>query len=407
MESVALPRLLPFHGFATRRQSSNSKGLVTQFQVPKDQMYHSHCKSFLDKPIMAHHPRFFHSAIDLRYSVKSRFQQRQFRKSYIHATLNHASGNEPKVVHLKGFWGSVWNKLNILSRYCRVYALVGTIIGAISASLLPIESMADISPKFLVGLLKGLIPSTLMAIYVSTVNCIYDVEIDKINKPYLPLASGELSMAAGIAFTVICASLSFAMGFMFQSLPLLWAMLLMFLFGSAYSVDLPYLRWKQSAFLAALSILCMRAIIMPIAIYMHMQTQTFRRPFVISRSLVFTVVSLCFLMTAISLFKDIPDVEGDKSFGVKSLSIRIGKEQVFRLCISILLTGYCAAMVVGASSSSIYNKLVTVLGHGILAWLVWRRSQSLDLESKAEIHSFYMFFWKLYYTEYLLVLFVR
>ncbi|XP_058114146.1 coumarin 8-geranyltransferase 1b, chloroplastic-like isoform X2 [Magnolia sinica] len=351
MDSVAFSRFLPFRGFATQRQSCYSKGVITQFQVPKDQMYHANCKSCLDKPIMAHHPRFCHSAIDLQDSMKSRFQQRQFRKSYIHATLNQASENEPEVVHSKGFWRSVWNKLIILYRFCRVYPFIGTIIGVISASLLPIESVADISPKFLVGLLQGLIPSTLMDFYVSTVNDVYDVEIDKINKPYLPLASGELSMAAGIAFTVICASLGFATAFMFQSPPLLWAMLFMFLVGSAYSVDLPYLRWKQSAFLAAFSILSMRAFIMPIAIYMHMQMQIFGRPFVISRSLVVTVVSVCFLMTAISLFK--------------------------------------------------------VLGHGILAWIVWWRSQSLDLESKAEVHSFYMFIWKLYYTEYLLVLFMR
>ncbi|XP_058114142.1 probable homogentisate phytyltransferase 1, chloroplastic isoform X3 [Magnolia sinica] len=375
MDSSAPSGLLPFHGLAPGSRSTKSRGWITQFQVPKDHIYHVHCKSCLDKPIMANRPRIFYSTMDLQYSMKSGIQQKKIRKSYIHATLDHENGNEPEVVHLKGFWENVRNKLNTFYGFYRLFPIIGTILGVISASLLPIESVADLSPTFLVGLLKALIPSTLMIMYVITVNQLYDVEIDKINKPYLPLASGELSMAAGIALTVISASLSIAMAFMFQSPPLLWAMLLKFLFGTAYSVDLPYLRWKQSAFLAILCILSVRAVIMPIAVYMHIQ--------------------------------DIPDVEGDKSFGVKSLSIRIGKERVFWLCISLLLTGYCAAMVIGASSSSIYNKLITVLGHGILAWIVWQRSQSIDLESKAEMHSFDMFIWKLYYTESLLAPFVQ
>ncbi|XP_058114141.1 homogentisate phytyltransferase 1, chloroplastic-like isoform X2 [Magnolia sinica] len=382
MDSSAPSGLLPFHGLAPGSRSTKSRGWITQFQVPKDHIYHVHCKSCLDKPIMANRPRIFYSTMDLQYSMKSGIQQKKIRKSYIHATLDHENGNEPEVVHLKGFWENVRNKLNTFYGFYRLFPIIGTILGVISASLLPIESVADLSPTFLVGLLK-------------------------INKPYLPLASGELSMAAGIALTVISASLSIAMAFMFQSPPLLWAMLLKFLFGTAYSVDLPYLRWKQSAFLAILCILSVRAVIMPIAVYMHIQMHTLGRPFAISRSLVFTVVSLCFITIVISLVKDIPDVEGDKSFGVKSLSIRIGKERVFWLCISLLLTGYCAAMVIGASSSSIYNKLITVLGHGILAWIVWQRSQSIDLESKAEMHSFDMFIWKLYYTESLLAPFVQ
>lgn len=48
-------------------------------------------------------------------------------------------------------------------------------------------------------------PSVLMNIYVVGLNQLFDVEIDKVNKPYLPLASGKFSMATGII--IVSASL--------------------------------------------------------------------------------------------------------------------------------------------------------------------------------------------------------
>ena len=47
------------------------------------------------------------------------------------------------------------------------------------------------------AVLFALVPSLLINIYVVGLNQLYDVEIDKVNKPNLPLASGEMTMASG------------------------------------------------------------------------------------------------------------------------------------------------------------------------------------------------------------------
>ena len=47
------------------------------------------------------------------------------------------------------------------------------------------------------SLLQALIPALLMNICIVGLNQIFDVPIDRINKPYLPLASGEFSMRTG------------------------------------------------------------------------------------------------------------------------------------------------------------------------------------------------------------------
>lgn len=46
--------------------------------------------------------------------------------------------------------------------------------------------------------------------------------------------------------------------------------------------------------------------------------------------------------------------------------------------------------------------LVQVLGHAVLASVLWNHARSVDLMSKAAITSFYMFVWKVIYWAYLM-----
>lgn len=45
------------------------------------------------------------------------------------------------------------------------------------------------------GVVQALVPALLMNVSIVGLNQLYDVEIDKINKPYLPLASGEMTQS--------------------------------------------------------------------------------------------------------------------------------------------------------------------------------------------------------------------
>ncbi|KAL5974023.1 hypoxanthine-guanine phosphoribosyltransferase [Asimina triloba] len=106
-----------------------------------------------------------------------------------------------------------------------------------------------------------------------------------------------------------------------------------------------------------------------------MQTFVFMRPAAFSRPLIFATAFMTFFSVVIALFKDIPDIDGDKIFGIQSFSVRLGQERV--------------------------------LGHLALASILWARAKSVDLKSKAAVTSFYMFIWKLFYAEYFLIPLVR
>ncbi|KAI3849352.1 hypothetical protein MKW92_017612 [Papaver armeniacum] len=257
-----------------------------------------------------------------------------------------------------------------------------TTLSIISVSLLAVERLSDVSPLFLTGVLE-------------------------VNKPYLPLASGEYSVRTGIMIVTSFAAMSFGLGWVIGSWPLFWALFVSFILGTAYSIDLPFLRWKRFALVAAMCILAVRAVIVQLAFFLHMQTFVYRRPVFFTRPLIFATAFMSFFSVVIALFKDIPDIVGDKIFGIRSFTVRLGQERVFWICVYLLEMAYAVAILVGASSSSPWSKLVTVLGHIILASVLWLRAKSIDLKSKTAITSFYMFIWQLFYAEYLLIPLVR
>ncbi|EFJ11866.1 hypothetical protein SELMODRAFT_34027, partial [Selaginella moellendorffii] len=298
--------------------------------------------------------------------------------------------------------------LSAFYRFTRPHTVIGTAIGIVSISLLAAESVADfLSSRFAVGLLQALIPALLMNIYIVGLNQISDIEIDRVNKPYLPLASGDYSLATGVALVIASALSSLGVGFLVKSRPLLWALSVSFVLGTAYSIQLPFLRWKRSAVAAASCILSVRAIVVQLAFFLHMQAFVLKRPAFYPRSLLFATAFMCFFSVVIALFKDIPDVEGDQTFGIQSFSVRLGQEKVFWLCIGLLEAAYASAVIFGAMSSCLWSKIAMTVGHSVIAAILWMRSQSVDLSSKAAISSFYMFVWKLFYAEYFLIPFMR
>uniref|UniRef100_A0A0E0ACR9 Homogentisate phytyltransferase n=1 Tax=Oryza glumipatula TaxID=40148 RepID=A0A0E0ACR9_9ORYZ len=233
-------------------------------------------------------------------------------------------------------------------------------LSIVSVSLLAVENLSDVSPLFLTGLLEAVVAALFMNIYIVGLNQLFDIEIDKVNKPTLPLASGEYSPATGVALVSAFAAMSFGLGWAVGSQPLFLALFISFILGTAYSIN----------------------------------TFVFRRPAVFTRPLIFATAFMTFFSVVIALFKDIPDIEGDRIFGIKSFSVRLGQKKVFWICVGLLEMAYCVAILMGATSACLWSKYATVVGHAILAAILWNRSRSIDLTSKTAITSFYMFIWK-------------
>ncbi|KAH9646905.1 homogentisate geranylgeranyltransferase [Citrus sinensis] len=267
-------------------------------------------------------------------------------------------------------------KCDAFYRLTRPYSCVSIIAALLSVSLLPLQNPADFTPKLIIEAFKCMVPAIMMNNYANAINQLADVHIDKVNKPHLPLACGDFSMGEGLAITIASPLMAVAMGIMLRSPPLVIGFIIWCIVGGAYSIDLPpLLRWKGNPLMAAVTIISMNGLLLLFPFFIH--------------------------------FQDIPDVEGDKAFGLRTLPIIIGKEKVFSIAVNMMLMAYGGAVLVGAFSPSVLCKLVTMIGHSALAFVLWRQAKTIDLSHNKSVQSFYLFIWKLYYVEFLFVHFLR
>ncbi|XP_076892639.1 homogentisate phytyltransferase 1, chloroplastic-like [Bidens hawaiensis] len=299
------------------------------------------------------------------------------------------------------------NAMDVLFRFSRPYAAIATVLSVISTSLLAVERLSDLSSLFYVKVFQAIVGGIFMQIYVCGFNQICDIEIDKINKPYLPLASGELTMKTAIIVTTLSTIMSLSIVYISDSKPLFCGLFAWFLVGTAYSANvLPLLRWKRFPYTAVLYMINSRALAIPFGYYVHAKN-VIRGGVILSRRHFFSIFMLMVFSVVLILFKDIPDIKGDEMHGIKSLASQIGPERMFWSCIWLLGMAYGVSIFVGATSSSTLSKYVTVLGHFATVSTLWVRAKSVDLKNMASISSMYLFLWKLFYVEYLLLPLVR
>jgi homogentisate phytyltransferase/homogentisate geranylgeranyltransferase len=209
---------------------------------------------------------------------------------------------------------------------------------------------------------------------------------------------------------------SLAIGLASGSAPLVWTLAASLILGVLYSADLPLMRWKRSPLLAAGCILAVRAVIVQVGFFAHMHAAAGAAELVVGRPLLFITGFMLLFSVVIALFKDIPDVRGDRQAGLRTLSVRFGEARVFWACVGLLLSLYAAGVVFGLTApppppgapawQGWVSKGVVAAGHAALGGALLARARRVDTSKHGDITGFYMFVWALLYSEYLLVPFM-
>ncbi|XP_038992946.1 homogentisate phytyltransferase 1, chloroplastic-like [Hibiscus syriacus] len=279
------PDKFPVAGFSRRVQVStcNSNNIIENFYTKRFQQH-----------IVKHHARGIQETFTASQKSNTKF--------LVKATSGHPFESEPGACP-KTPWNFVKNALDAFYRFSRPHTVIGTALSIVSVSLLAVEKLSDISSPLYTGVLEAVAAALMMNIYIVGLNQLSDVEIDKVNKPYLPLASGEYSTLTGILIVTSFSIMSFWLGWVVGSWPLFWALFVSFVLGTAYSINLPLLRWKRFALVAAMCILAVRAVIVQLAFYLHIQTHVFSRPIIFSKPLIFATAFMSFFSVVIALSK--------------------------------------------------------------------------------------------------------
>ncbi|MGV2828907.1 homogentisate phytyltransferase [Myxosarcina sp. GI1(2024)] len=283
-------------------------------------------------------------------------------------------------------------------KFSRPHTIIGTSLSVLALYFIALATTNSTIALTNVEQMLAVLAACLCGnVYIVGLNQLCDVAIDRINKPHLPLAAQEFSPQQGwwiVAITGILALFLAA----WQGIWLLATVGISLLIGTAYS--LPPVRLKQFPLLAAFCIFTVRGAIVNLGLFLHFSNKLAGREFLNAYVEILTLFIILFTV-AIAIFKDVPDLEGDKKYNITTFTLILGKPAVFNLSRWLISICYLGMMVAGFYLPAIETSFF-VGYHLVLLILLWWRSRRVDLSQKSAIADFYQFIWKLFFLEYIL-----
>ena len=208
--------------------------------------------------------------------------------------------------------------------FARPFTLLPPALGVVSGAVTawgahgsrPAIAFATVLPVVWGALMAAVLNSASNAI-----NQIYDLDIDRVNKPRRPLPAGALMMGGAWRFTVLSFVLAWVLAFLATPPGLeshrecFWIVLFTSVLVWAYSA--PPLRTKRHGIWANVTIAIPRGLLLKVAGWSTVKTILGAEPWFIG-----TIFGL-FVLGA-STTKDFADIEGDRAGGCQTLPILYG-----------------------------------------------------------------------------------
>jgi homogentisate phytyltransferase / homogentisate geranylgeranyltransferase len=285
-------------------------------------------------------------------------------------------------------------------KFSRPHTIIGTSLSIFALYLIALATTdSSVTVANLGQPLGALLACLCGNVYIVGLNQLEDVEIDQINKPHLPIAAGEFSRRQAQLIVAVTGILALLLAGLLG----VWLLLMVgvsLTIGTAYS--LPPIRLKRFPFWAALCIFSVRGAIVNLGLFLHF-SESFSGSVLFPPAPVWALTLFIVVFTlAIAIFKDIPDLEGDKQYNITTFTIQLGKPVVFNVARWVITTCYLGMMVAGGLWLHSVNLVFLVTTHLMALGLMWWRSWSVDLQDKRAIAQFYQFIWKLFFLEYLI-----
>ncbi len=286
--------------------------------------------------------------------------------------------------------------------FSRPHTVIGTVISIFTLYIIICgNNKSEHLPLLFMALLIGVCTN----IFIVGINQIADVNIDKINKPYLPIAAGALSIqrAKIITYTSLLLSLSVAL---YISPYLFLIIFLSAAIGWAYSMPPLYL--KKHHFTAALAITFVRGVLINVGGFMvlnYIVNKSINLPDDVKILSAFIIV----FSIVISWFKDLPDMKGDSIYRIKTLAIIYSPKSVFitgtfLITLTYLLTIFLKYPYVINSPTPSFQDMVLFYGNIFLLLLFVINSFTINLAEHQSVKKFYKRFWWFFFAEYMLYL---
>jgi homogentisate phytyltransferase/homogentisate geranylgeranyltransferase len=303
------------------------------------------------------------------------------RRSFVTPDSSSVTADAPPAT-LRAWW-----------EFTRPHTIIGTSLAVCVLYLLAAHSAGRQSWPVLA---TALFASLAVNLYIVGLNQLTDIEIDQINKPYLPLAAGSMRYRTAVLIVTVSGTLALVASAL-QGPYLFATIATIFVIGTCYS--LPPVRLKRFPSYAASSIIIARAIVGNIGIQLTFSAVLTGHPR-LPGSLVLFVLFMIGFVVVIALMKDIPDVAGDRTNDISTIAIRLGPARTLTLC-RIILTlcdlGAPAAVWLGVGG---VNPAVFTACHAAALLALWIVGVRVDGTDQRAVKRYYMLIWKLFYLEF-------
>jgi homogentisate phytyltransferase/homogentisate geranylgeranyltransferase len=231
-------------------------------------------------------------------------------------------------------------------------------------------------------------------VFIVGLNQLIDIDLDRINKPYLPLASGALTTRQGKR--IILTSLIISILSSWYLSPVLGLLISVInLIGYLYSA--PPVQLKRHHLPAALAITIVRGVLVNVGMFLHFSyLKTDQFVSITAPVWILTGFVVAFSV-AIAWFKDLPDTDGDQQFNFKTLAVLYNTTFVFRTGTTMLGLAYILVVIWAYHANQWFLFWAHVWALVFFAFLVIRTK----IQNHASIVRFYKLFWVFFFAEYI------
>lgn len=213
------------------------------------------------------------------------------------------------------------SKLKAYVEFARPFTLAPPALGVVSGAVTAWGAghhKLPVTGELLLPVLWGTLMAAVLNAGNNAINQIYDLDIDRVNKPKRPLPSAELSLREAWAFTLLAFALAWLLAFLADPLgrhECFWIVVFTSLLCWIYSA--PPIWTKRRGIWANFTIAIPRGVLLKVAGWSTVKTIVGVEPWYIG------AIFGLFLLGASST-KDFADIEGDKAGGCRTLPIEYG-----------------------------------------------------------------------------------
>jgi homogentisate phytyltransferase/homogentisate geranylgeranyltransferase len=284
--------------------------------------------------------------------------------------------------------------LHTLWKFSRPHTIIGSTVSIVVLFLLQGGSIAD---QYLI-LLTTLVSALGCNVCITGLNQVIDVELDKINKPELPIASGELSMSTAKKIVIISGIIAVGAAALLHWVLLLLIIVILIL-GITYSV--PPVQLKKHHLPAAFAITIVRGILVNIGMALHF-SKMFEGDFNIQPVIYPLTIFITAFSLAIAWYKDLPDRAGDAHFGYKTFPLLYSPKIALYLGAGFVMAayGWCIYW------SFIMKEQLLMYSLILLSIAFMLHLSTARLNEQKSIRRFYQLFWVFFFATYLSFLLV-